>query len=228
MAVVLDCGKPIWDQIFAFVATWSKMTYFSKVLIWWSQILIWWSEILVYWSEIRIYCRKSWFVVGNRNLLVGNLFTGNNFGLKSYLLVGNGFDVHDSTIKWLSNDVCSPFYQKFINNPSGIRKLSNWHVGHWEIDSLTRSGKWWCQRWSNQSSVVGNTDQHGRKSDQRGRKSDQCWSNFISARSKIIWSQIRNYFRPAPSKACWSEINLRPISILRTVGRKSIWDRFLF
>jgi hypothetical protein len=51
-------------------------------------------------------------LVGNRNLLVGNHFGGKLFGLKSYLLVGNGFDVHDSTIKWLSNDVCFAILQE--------------------------------------------------------------------------------------------------------------------
>jgi hypothetical protein len=47
--------------------------------------VICWSEIVICWSEI--------------------ILVRNNFGPKSYLCVGNGFDVHDSTIKWLSNDV---------------------------------------------------------------------------------------------------------------------------
>jgi hypothetical protein len=59
-----------------------------------------WSEIVIYWSEIGICCSEIKLV-------------GNNFGLKSCLLVGNGFDVHDSTMKWLSNDL----FCHFTRNP---------------------------------------------------------------------------------------------------------------
>jgi hypothetical protein len=52
----------------------------------------------------------------------------------------------------------------------------------------------------------------GRKLDQRGRKSDQCWSNFRPTRSKII----------GPSEII-SDQHLQ-----KRVGRKSIWDQFLF
>jgi hypothetical protein len=56
MEVLLDWRKPIWGKIFAFVPTWSKMTYF---------------------------CESPNLLVGNRHLLVGNPVVGNIFGLKS-------------------------------------------------------------------------------------------------------------------------------------------------
>jgi hypothetical protein len=65
--------------------------------------------------------RNRDLLVGNRNLLVGNHLFGNNFGLKSYLLVGSGFDVHDSTIKWLVNGVYLAILPEIHFNRSGIR-----------------------------------------------------------------------------------------------------------
>jgi hypothetical protein len=84
-------------------------------------------------------------------------------------------------------------FQEIFYHPSGIRKGN-------AIDTLD-FGKSVLQHdpqvvvsalVENQTSVVGN----------------QTGVDLTSARSEIIWSQIQNYFRPTPSKVCWSEIYL--------------------
>jgi hypothetical protein len=76
---IAETGKTHLGQIFAFVRTLSKMTFFSKVL--------------VCWSEILICCRNPKSLVGNRHLLVGNcnlLVRNRNLLVENRnLLVGN-------------------------------------------------------------------------------------------------------------------------------------------
>jgi hypothetical protein len=64
--------------------------------------------------ENDLFLESTNLLIANPNLLVGNrdLLVGNHFGQKLYLLVGNGFDGHDSTMKWLSNDVCFAILQE--------------------------------------------------------------------------------------------------------------------
>jgi hypothetical protein len=72
---------------------------------------------------------------------------------------------------------------------------------------------------ANQTVVVGNQT-NVVTSDHRGRKPDQCWSNFIPAKGE-------NYLVSNPSsQACWSEIDLRPVSVLSSL-RKSFGRKYL-